>query len=297
MRCISALFLACLITTSLRTQEPAAGWTLTDPAGKSVALRKVRITRGTRSLSVSPDDPNKKPAAPTEFLEFREEHSTAFVDGIVTLVPLRSVEQVAFAAEEKKVTTQVLLAEGKKTTLTGTTRYKGINWLALDYEADLAGLGKALLTFRGGEPKSPGGTLRFPAATPVPPLPEGPKTWIIAQDKENTRHEVVGLVPLYQVGKTQSPQPDLHFRVDVKMPLTSIRKLEAINEKGAGLAFNVTPNDGTATRLVLNSSIGDPKTGPRLLGLLGRVSAGYKLFPAHTIAVLARTEADFATAK
>ena len=75
-----------------------------------------------------------------------------------------------------------------------------------------------------------------------------------------------------------------------QVPLAQVRKLKALpaDKKQPGLAFEVTRDDGQTHELQLVDSgkLGEPPMPGKLLGLVGRVSAGYKLFPAHTIAEL-----------
>jgi len=269
-------------------QEKAGGagiLTVIDGAGKEIQLKNWRFTNGTRSLN-----PTGKGKTGGEFLEFREDKSTAYQNGILTLVPLASIRTIDYDASKKAVTLTVLGPTGKDIVLTGTTKYIGINKIQVQGERDLGEIGVGTVKFQGGDPKNPKNIhgLRFPSPKPTAAVAGKPAT-ILARDKEKTVHKVWHVLPLYQAkGDAARPVPILWFKATVKIDMDKIKSLRHIppeNKKQTDHDFEVTLRDGKQHNLTLLEKINlDDSKPAQLLGLLARVPAGYKLFPAHTIA-------------
>jgi hypothetical protein len=271
-----------------------------DHAGKEVKLSAWKFLSGTRRLSwLAPAGKaraakgeeageDEAPAGP-EALALREENSTTFEKGILTLVPVTSLKKIDYDAEARTVRVTYLMASAKDSeagTLTGSTKYTGINKLTLEGEMDLGELGKAALKFQGGTPRSVK-SIQFPEPKPVP-APTGRPAVITASDKEKTKHQVSDLRVLYRVGRGQERLSNLlQFKATVKIDLAKLQKLrrvESEDKSGGGYDFEVTLKSGQEHTLTLltNTNPDDGKPA-QLEGLLGRVSGGYKLFPAHTI--------------
>jgi hypothetical protein len=254
-----------------------------DAQGKEVKLKGWHITAGTRRVP---------PGNAPDYLEFREEHSTTYEAGILTLVPLTSLRKLDYDHDDKKktVTAVVAVAGGKDATLVGTTKFKGINRLTIEGDADLGDLGFASVKFLGGNPKGGIIGVRFPAPQPMPEVTGSPAV-VVGEDKDKTRHTVVDLTALYQVdGGAYRLLPMLMFKKTVKIDLAKIASLhhiEAEDKKAASLDFAVTLRDGAKHTLTLLTRVElEGSKSATLAGLLGRVPVGYKLFPAHTIAEL-----------
>lgn len=254
--------------------------TIVNAAGRQEKLRAWKFTAGTRPL-------RWLGAGGPECLQFREEHSTTYENGIVTLVPLAILKSIDYDLDKKAVALTALAAGGKEETLRGTTKYAGVNRIALDGEADLGDLGAAEVKLQGGVPMGLRG-LRFTAPRPAPEVKGRPVT-IVADDKEKSMHTVTGLTAVY-AGTGERALPMLLFRKTVKIDLDKIahlRRLPPASKKDTALQFDVTLTDGAQHSLTLLTNVeleGGEKA--HLVGLVGQVALGYKLFPPHTIAEL-----------
>src|SRR5687767_13131424 len=106
-----------------RGDEPAAGEAIvTDVDGKEHKLTGLKFTTGTRRLAWladpegTTDDEKKGPLA----VEVREPHSTTFTKGIITFVPVASLESAKYDYEKQVATLSV---KGLKEPLTGTLEF------------------------------------------------------------------------------------------------------------------------------------------------------------------------------
>src|SRR5437016_5214702 len=111
-------------------KKPEAGTiVIIDAKGKENKLKAWEIVAGTRKLGwlappekepeeKKPDDkedpasaPKRAPLKPVargpEALSFRDENSTNFVNGVLTLIPLDTIRQIDYDNEEQKVTVKV----------------------------------------------------------------------------------------------------------------------------------------------------------------------------------------------
>ncbi|MCI0459043.1 MAG: hypothetical protein L0Z62_18965 [Gemmataceae bacterium] len=269
-----------------------------DHAGKEFKITDWHFRSGTRPLGwLAPPAPPKSkdgkpgagsaPAGP-EALEMREEKSTDWQNGILTLVPLTNLKRIDYDTEKKTVKVTVLRPGEKgpvEEALTGSTRFTGINRLVVEGDADLGELGKAALKFRGGESKGGVRSIQLPAAAAVPATAGRPA---VVTDTDKVPHTVFDLQPLYVVGRGEEKRiGTLLFKTTVKVDLAKVAKLsrvESEDRKGASLDFEVTLKDGAQHTLILltKGTPEDAKSGS-LQGLVGRVPAGWKLFPLHTI--------------
>jgi hypothetical protein len=270
--------------------ETAAELVVVDANGKDIKAKTWKFLSGTRHLSWLDKGPvdkkgDKTPRGP-ECLELREDRSTTLQDGILTLVPLTSVKKIDFDNDKKTIAVTVLTAGDKEEGLAGSTKYVGINKLNLEVDADLGALGSGTLKFQGGIAKGGIRGLRFAAAKTVAPV-TGPAATITARDKEKTVHKVHDLVPLYRTGVNLAIHPQLMFKKTVRINLAGIQKLrhiEAEDKKQVSNDFEILLEDGKQLTLTLlrDAPLEEGKSST-LLGLIGRVPAGYKLFPLHTI--------------
>ena len=133
-----AIVVVCLGHASLpsragdKKDEPLV---VVNPEGKEVKFSRWNLSLGTRRLPWLGEGKAKTKTAP-EFLEFREEKSTTYKDGVLTLVPLASVKKLDYDNAKQTVTLTVARADGKDEVLAGTTKFVGINKLVLEGDAE-----------------------------------------------------------------------------------------------------------------------------------------------------------------
>jgi hypothetical protein len=272
-------------------QDGKDGYLLVVPptGGKEVKLVDWHFSHGTRHFSLAGDAPKKpksKTAQGPEYLEFREEKSTTFKDGILTLVPLASIRKIDYDREKKTVAVVVVKAGAKDETLTGVTKFVGINKLTLEADAVLDGLGAAIVKFQGGVEKGGLHSITFPAPKAVADV-KGIAANLVAADKEKTKHTAHEVLPLYLIDGSYRVLPYLMFKKTVKIDMDKIASLRFIpsqDKKKISCDFEVTLKDGAKHTLTLLTKIDlGAKKSASFEGLVGRVPVGYKLFPPHTI--------------
>ena len=277
MRRLAVLLLLPLMLADAAGGEKTPPLTVVGTDGKAAPVRNWRFRAGTRRLP-------GVAAKGAEFLEFREGGSTTYQAGILTLVPVAALKQLDYDDAKKTVTATVATAD-REATLTGTTKFVGINKVVIEGDVDLDGMGTATVKFQAGSAKGVVRGLRFPSPTPAETVAGRPAT-VIAADKEKTKHAVAGLTPLYQdADGTLRLRSHLLFKKTVKIEfekVAGLRHLPATSKKQPADDFEVTLHDGTKHAMTLLTKTDDGT----LVGLLGRVPAGYKLFPPHTIAEL-----------
>lgn len=298
-RCtLTALVLAAAAAAPAADPATPAGGTLVviDAAGKEQKLTAWHFVSGTRRLGwlapaapAKPGEPppegaKKAPAGP-EALEFRDDKSTTFVEGVLTLIPLERLRAIDYDADKDAATVRVATGvEPAEEVLTGSTKYRGINKVVLAAEVDKGDLGVAEVKYLGGVPKGVRG-LRFPE-TKVAAAAGGRPATVTVADREKDVQKVTDLQPLYRLADGgERLLPTLYFRKTLKIDVAKVQKLRAVEGKEApGSEWEVTlagAAEETFTLLPKVTLEGKPAT---LVGLLGRVPAGYKLFPLHVIA-------------
>ncbi|MCS7045410.1 MAG: hypothetical protein NZO58_03545 [Gemmataceae bacterium] len=293
-----ALTIVSIPTISLG-QTSDEGWELLLDGKTSLPLEHAKFTAGTRPLAWLAADgaaPKKGKSAPApEYLEFREENSTSFKDGIVTLVPLSSVLRLEYVPEKKQVRVTVKAADGEQV-LVGPTRYVGVNKFNVEGSVAPARVPVAGdVQFHDGLMKTPFLGFARKTAKPVP-APTGRRAVVVGQDvvakkndAEAVRHPVHDLVPLYRVGAGQQLAKVLMFQKVGQLDtdrIVGMRHVPLADKKPtASREYEVTVTGGEKQRLSLldETVLGDNQKA-KLIGLVGRVPAGYKLFPPHTIA-------------
>ena len=274
-------------------QESENSWQILVDAHTKVPFKDARFTAGTRHLgwlveSDRPANPKAKNPGP-EYLEFREEKSTTFKDGILTWIPLASLAGLEFDHDKKLVRAAVKQADGKDLVLVGSTKFVGINKFSVEGSTGKTeiGIGGAL-QLQDGLLKTPFRGLMHEGARPVI-VPAGRGAVVIAQDKEKSEHKVYGLAGLYRVGAGQKLASVLMFQKIGQLDLakvTVLRQLPPTDKKQTvSHDYDVTFADGDKQRLTLleKTQLSDNQPAT-LVGLVGRVPAGFKLFPPHTIA-------------
>jgi len=267
-----------LVVTAIAAGQPAkdAGpaATLTDAEGKDVTLTGVRFTAGVRRLGwLGGKD------APFA-LELREPGSTTFQKGVTTLIPLAAVEAVRYDYPKLTLTVTV---KGLPAPLAGSLQFKGINTCALEGSA-----GGVTGKFAGGA-KDGFRAVVFPGAVPLPARPVG-AAWAVTVEQPkamNPTLPVRNLKALYAAGAAEWLADELPLRKGspLKLDAVAVKRLElvAVDANTQTAAAELTPADGPARLVAFPlTRERDGKSGV-LVGLLGEVDAGWKLFPLHTV--------------
>jgi hypothetical protein len=271
--------------------KPAEEGTLIvlDAAGKEQKLKSWKFSAGTRRLTwlaseKGKDDPSK--TAP-EALEFVHAEEIMYLPAVTTLIPLERMRAVDF--DEEKETMTVRVATGTKAdadeVLTGATKYKRLNKITLEAEVDKGDLGVAEVKYLGGVPKGIRGIRFGPPKLGEAPPPGRSAVVTSVDGRQKTTHKVTDLQALYESDKggTEKLSPLLMFKKTLKIDVAKIQKVVAPNPEAKEAAWQVALKDGSDETLTLIESPmldGKPVV---LKGLLGRIPAGYKLFPASTI--------------
>jgi hypothetical protein len=274
---------------------PEGSAVVIDGDGKEVKLTGVKFTTGTRRLAWladpngATDDAKKGPLA----VEVREVQSTTFTKGIVTLVQLAHVESAKYDYEKQVVNLSV---KGLKEPLTGTLQYKGLNVLGFAGSVD----GKVAAFSGGVMGKSAAKAVKAVTFSGAKPLPE-PKltgtTWAIqiVQPKSNDPTLTVrNLKVLYQFpGGVEHLEDGIPVRKGALLSLNGmVKRLEIVatdtNTNMAAAEVETTTGPERVIVVPLTQEV-DKKTGT-LIGFVGEVEAGWKLFPLHTIKIMTLTE-------
>lgn len=273
---------------------------IVDSGGKEQKVKGWTFSQGTRRLSwLTPtpkeepkeeknDGPKAKvrPKAGPEALEFRQEHSTTFLEGVLTLIPLDRLRAIEYD-DKDGVTVKVNLSPkaDDDLTLKGTTKYKGINKITIEAEVDKGDLGVAELKFLGGVPKGIRG-VRFEMPKPAEPVKGRSAFVTIAEKGQKDSTHVVDLQPLYQSADGHEQLlPTLMFKKTLKIDLAKVRKI--VTHEGRdpdAQEWTVTLKDDSELTLTLLKTITHENKQLLLQGLVGKVPAGYMLYPLHTIA-------------
>ncbi len=287
-RAWAAVFLAAAVGLAhTRAADPpapdAASATVVDAAGKEVKLSAVRFTLGTRRLAWLAD-----PAATTEegkkgplALDLREPHSTTFQNGVVTLVPLGSVEGVTYDADKF---TAAVGVKGLPAPVVGTTQYKG--FCVLGFEGEAGGVkGK----FAGGVVRTGVKSLAFTGAKPLPDRKADGPAWAVKIDHPKAGNPTVAarnLKALYQFpGGAEKLADVLPVRKGDPLALGGPGKPPGFAQLDmlavdSNRKLAVAEVGGRTVLIPTAEWEGKPAT---LVGLVGEVDAGWKLFPLHTV--------------
>ncbi len=190
-----------------------------------------------------------------------------------------------FDGEKEMVTVKV--ATGDKAdddlALTGTTKYKGINKIAIEAEVDKGDLGVAEVRYLGGVARGGIRGLRFPAAKKAAAPMGRPATVIVEDRMKKTEMPVTDLQVLYRIDRgAEKLSPLLFFKKTLKIDVAKIKKIVPAEGEGQEKVWQVTLKDGTEETLTLLRAVTLDGKPAEVVGLLGRVPAGYKLFPIHT---------------
>jgi hypothetical protein len=270
---------------------------IVDAVGKEQKLKTWKFTEGVRRLGwlaekKESSDKDKKDASKgkretqavgPEALVLRAETEIEFLDGVQTLVPLVNLRSIDFDAEKETMTAKVVRGDKAEDdeALVGTTKYKRINKLVIEAEVDKGDLGIAEIKYLGGYPRGMRG-VRFSSPKPAPTPMGRPGLVVVADSRKKTKHKVVDLQPLYLLpDRAEKLLPTLMFKKTLKLDVSKIKKIVV---GGDAATWQVTLKDGGDEALTLLETIPFEGKQARLLGFVGRVPAGYKLFPAIAIA-------------
>jgi hypothetical protein len=277
------------------TEDPpakagAAEVVLTDVDGKETRLTNVKFGTGTRRLGWLADPAGATPDAKLgpQALEVREPNSTTLARGVITLVPVASVESLKYDYEKLTVYVGV---KGVKDPLLGTLQYRAINTVGISGTAD----GKAASFTAGVLGKAGVKSITFPDPKPVE-AKAGGRSWavqIFHPKANNPTVKAKNLKVLYQFKDgTQQLADALTVR---KGPAVSfdanLARFEMLdNTDVADMKYavaEVEAGKGGEKTIVIPLAVEPENKQPgTLAGLVGEVETGYKFFPLHTIKVI-----------
>jgi hypothetical protein len=265
------LILACMACAAwglgAAGDEPAKDGPLliVDGAGKEQKIKAWKFSQGTRHLTWlapaggdkpagEPKDPKEpkdkappkaapktRPAIGPEALEFRDEHSTNFVDGILILVPLDRVRAIEYDYDKQAVTLKVAMGDGKDESLTGTTKFRGINKITIEAEVDKGDMGIAEVKFLGGMPKGIR-SLTFPKPKAPAGQKEGRSATITVADKQKIVQKASDVQALYRLPDgSERLLSTVMFKKTLKVDLAKVAKLHMVEgAKGEEVEWMVT---------------------------------------------------------
>ena len=266
-----------------------------DKDGNPQKLKAWKFVSGVRPLNwlAPPADAPEKEAkpkgerpkaaeGPLAFV-FRDENSTPYQEGILTLIPLDRIRSIDFDAKERTVAVRVATNEKPDADdkLAGTTKYVGTNRVTIEAEVDRGDEGIAAVKYLGGVPEGGIRSVRFPAPKPPAEAAAGRAAFVNvekekADEKENVQ-QVSDLQPLYQFADgSEKLLPKLFFKKTLKIDVAKVKRLVAVDSRAPeGKELDVTLKDGNSDTLtLLKTAMIDDKPAT-LVGLVGRVPAGY----------------------
>ncbi len=268
---------------------------IVDAAGKEQKLKSWKFVAGTRRLgwlepAVGDGTKGKRgqprPPSGPEALAFREEHSTDFETGILTLVPLDRIRRIDYDNDQETVTVRVAgSGKGEDIVLTGTTKFVGTNKLTIEAEVSLGDLGVAEKKFLGGVRKGGIRAVRFPAPkAPAAPAAGRPAT-VTDTDKDRSVHAVTELQPLYRMADgSERRLLTLLFKKTLKVDVSKMRGFQLAKNEQGEIDCQLTLKNGDEHTLTLLRSAPIDGRMAILQGFVGIVPAGYQEFPLHTVA-------------
>ncbi len=276
-----------------RAADAPAEATVTDADGKEVKATGLKYGLGTHRLAwlADPNGTTEEARKGPLALELREPHSTTYVkgQGILTLVPLSAIESIKYDYPKQVAAVTV---KGVSEPLAGTLQYKGINVLSFDGTAD-----SKLVKFSGGAfTKGNIKAVAFPSAAPLAARKFSP--WNVQIDQPKA------MDPTLKAGnfKFLYQYPG---GVEVLADAGIVRKGEPLKLDDAVKSYTTLAVDQNTRVAAVEVQVGDAervvvipaeveKDGKKatLVGLVGEVEAGWKLFPLHTIKSMKRPRKD-----
>lgn len=276
---------------SLAADSPAEA-VITDAENKEVKVTALKFGTGTRRLAWladpngTTDDAKKGPLV----LEVREPHSTGYEKGILTYVPISSIESIKYDYEKQ---TSSINVKGLSEPLAGTLQYKGINIFGFTGNAD----SKATAFSGGALKKGNIKAITFTGAIEVPAR-KNAAAWQVQIDQDkamNPTLKVGELKFLYQFpGGMETLTDTVVTHKSDPLKLDSATKSYttlAVDAKSHVVAAEVQIGDAERVVIILPTIEKDGKKGT-LVGLVGEVDAGWKMFPFHTIKSMKRIKKD-----
>ena len=254
---------------------------VTDNGGKDHTLKTWKFTTDTRRLNwLAPKD---KPTEGPEALEMRELDSTRFAEGVVTVVPLGRLLTLQYdaKADTVKLTAATGPQDSDKTTLTGSTGYKNTNRPTLEGQVDkdaekltfLCGVGKGIKA------------AKFPV-TKIEAQPVGHTAVLmtVRNGEDPTTHKMSDFQPLYRFADGREILSPTLYCKTTKVDMSKVTQIKlSAGLEGAivwVLSFQGKKDDETLTLEPTPKIDGKEAT---LVNFIGRVPAGYKLFPTSLI--------------
>ena len=281
-----------LAGASLRAADAPTEATVTDGEGKEVKVAALKFGTGTHRLAWMADpngtteDAKKGPLA----IELREPHSTTFKLGVVTFVPVGSIESIKYDYDKKVA---LVAVKGLTEPLAGTLEFQGLNVLTFSGMAD-----SKAATFSGGSFKK--GNIKavaFPDAKPVVAR-KGLSPWQVQIDQPKAMDPTLkasNFKFLYQFpGGVEVLTDTAAVRKGDPLKLDDALKgftPIAVDLNNHTAAVEIQVVDGPEKVVILPPLEKDGKKGT-LVGLVAEVDAGWKLFPLHTIKSMKRPKKD-----
>ena len=287
---------------AVRADDPSKGnpepLVVVDNGGKEHTLKNWKFTLGTRRLGwlavkegakepvLEPREVKggiktalKNPKDGPEALEFREEKSTKWVPGVLTLVPVSRIRSLEIDNDKKVATLKVAAgAKAEDVVLTGVTKFTDSNKFNVSGDEDKGDMGVAAAKFFGGV-KGGFKAVRPPAPKAEDAVPPG-RPAVVTLDDQKTSFPVDDLLPLYRCADgTERAIPVLMFKKSLKVDVRKVRKISVEGKD----TWQVTFKDGEEQTLTLLRTVTLDGKEAELQGLVGRVPAGYKLFPPNTL--------------
>ena len=266
---------------------------LVDGAGKEHKVTSYQITAGTRRLGwLAPEKKaaKDKVAEGPEALVVRDDLSIRFLEGVVTLVPLTQLRSVRFDGEKGTMTAVVVVSAKAEedVSMNGTTKFKGINKLTLEAEVDKGDDGIATLTYQGGILKGGIRSVTFPSPKAEAVKAGRPAVVTTQDDDVKKTHKVTDLMALYRLPSgAEKLLPTIMFKKTLKMDLAKVKTIEVSSAKEDDNVWQIVKKDGEEASLTPLGTLPIDKETATLVGLVGRVPPGYKLFPMRRVQAIA----------
>lgn len=278
------LVLAYGLASAAPGADAPADATVTDVDGKEVKVSAVRFGTGTRRLPWAGGAEDKKGLLA---LELREPHSTTYAKGINTYIPVEAIESIRYDYDKQLASVSV---KGVLEPLTGTLQYKGINAFTFD-----GTVSDKAAKFSGGVfTKDHIRAVSFAGAKPVPARKGAP--WLVQIDQAKAMDPTLkasnfkflyqyagGTEVLTDTAPTRKGEP---FKLDDAV--TQLTPL-AVDQNTHVAVIEVVVGEAEKVVVIPQEVEKDGKKGV-LVGLVGEVDVGWKVFPLHTIKSMKRAK-------
>ena len=282
-----------LVPFVIGADEPAAGQlVVVDVDGKEHTLTGVKFGTGTKRLAWLADpngtteDAKKGPLA----LEVRESTSAMpLAQGIITLVPITSIESLRYDFDKELVSIEV---KGLSQPLSGALFYPRVNVIGISGTSSTK-----TTSFTGGVRGKPSvKSISLGGAQPHT-RSKGGTSWNIRIVKTKKDEPAVVDNPTLTARnlKVLVSQPGGREQLLDGLPIRKgqpilfdarLKRFELLaNDLNTNFAA-AEINEGTDRVVAIPLGPGEDSTTGTLLGILGEVDAGWKLFPLHTIKVI-----------